>query len=84
MTVNDQDLTGLEIDILRLESYRWKQDGAKMQRFRDLHPSVTEVGYYRLLNRLLDDERALRHNPGLVNRLRAARQGHVEASGRPP
>jgi hypothetical protein len=61
---------------------RWenaRRDGAKAQAIADTF-GLTEVAYCQVLNRLLDCEAALAHNPLLVNRLRRVRDARAELS----
>lgn len=77
-------LTPLQRDILESEAKTWLLAGSKFSAFRATHPTITEVGYYYALHRLLDLPAALKHNPGLVNRLRALRaQGRLGEDPRP-
>ncbi|HET6636341.1 MAG TPA: DUF3263 domain-containing protein [Streptomyces sp.] len=67
------ELSARDRDVLALERRSWPRAGAKERAIReDLGMSPTR--YYQLLNALLDDERALRHDPVTVNRLRASRE----------
>ncbi|MEU3419601.1 DUF3263 domain-containing protein [Streptomyces murinus] len=62
-----------EQEILALEGRSFAGPGAKERAIReDLH--LSPVRYYQLLNALLDDERALSHDPITVNRLRRIRE----------
>ncbi|MER7919387.1 MULTISPECIES: DUF3263 domain-containing protein [Streptomyces] len=62
-----------EQEILALERRSFPGPGAKERAIReDLH--LSPVRYYQLLNALLDDERALSHDPLTVNRLRRIRE----------
>ena len=58
--------------ILLFERQWWKHAGAKEQAIRETF-ELTSTRYYQLLNRLLDDPRALEFDPALVNRLRRLR-----------
>jgi hypothetical protein len=58
--------------ILAFEQQWWRQAGAKEQAIRDTF-AVSTTRYYQLLNALLDDPRALEHDPMLVQRLRRLR-----------
>jgi hypothetical protein len=58
--------------ILVFERQWWKHAGAKEQAIRETF-EIGSTRYYQLLNRLLDDPRALEFDPGLVNRLRRMR-----------
>jgi hypothetical protein len=65
----ERPLTRLQLDILELEAQTWRLAGSKHSEFRRRWPNVTETAYYLALSRMLDDERAQRHSPVLVNRL---------------
>jgi len=72
-TAQAEELSARDRDVLALERRGWSRAGAKERAIReDLGMSPTR--YYQLLNALLDDERALRHDPVTVNRLRARRE----------
>jgi len=58
--------------ILAFEGQWWRQAGAKEQAIRDTF-GVSTTRYYQLLNALLDDPRALEHDPVVVQRLRRLR-----------
>jgi len=58
--------------ILLFERQWWKHAGAKEQAIRETF-EISSTRYYQLLNRLLDDPRALEFDPALVNRLRRLR-----------
>ncbi|MET8814007.1 DUF3263 domain-containing protein [Streptomyces sp. NPDC004549] len=59
--------------ILALERRSFAGPGAKERAIRE-QLGLTPVHYYQLLNALLDDERALAHDPVTVNRLRRVRE----------
>ncbi|MFD8809405.1 DUF3263 domain-containing protein [Streptomyces sp. NPDC059597] len=59
--------------ILALERRGFAGPGAKERAIRE-QLGLTPVRYYQLLNALLDDERALAHDPVTVNRLRRVRE----------
>ncbi|GAB2960856.1 MULTISPECIES: DUF3263 domain-containing protein [Streptomyces] len=59
--------------ILALERQGWGSPGAKERAIRE-RLGIAPVRYYQLLNALLDDERALAHDPVTVNRLRRVRE----------
>ncbi|MGV9428081.1 DUF3263 domain-containing protein [Streptomyces sp. NPDC003656] len=59
--------------ILALERRGFAGPGAKERAIRE-QLGLTPVHYYQLLNALLDDERALAHDPVTVNRLRRVRE----------
>ncbi|WEO96718.1 DUF3263 domain-containing protein [Streptomyces sp. FXJ1.172] len=61
--------------ILALERRGFAGPGAKERAIRE-ELGLAPVRYYQLLNALLDDERALAHDPVTVNRLRRIRQSH--------
>ncbi|GGJ31013.1 DUF3263 domain-containing protein [Streptomyces brasiliensis] len=59
--------------ILALERRGFAGPGAKERAIRE-ELGLAPVRYYQLLNALLDDERALAHDPVTVNRLRRVRE----------
>ncbi|WP_328872206.1 DUF3263 domain-containing protein [Streptomyces sp. NBC_00287] len=61
-----------ERSILALERRGFPGPGAKERAIRE-ELGLAPVRYYQLLNALLDDERALAHDPVTVNRLRRVR-----------
>ncbi|WP_369271859.1 DUF3263 domain-containing protein [Streptomyces sp. R11] len=60
--------------ILALERRGFSGPGAKERAIRE-GLGLAPVRYYQLLNALLDDPRALAHDPVTVNRLRRVREG---------
>ncbi|WP_338897544.1 DUF3263 domain-containing protein [Streptomyces sp. TG1A-60] len=68
------ELDAREQAILALERQGWPGPGAKERAVRE-RLGLAPVRYYQLLNALLDDERALAHDPVTVNRLRRVREG---------
>jgi hypothetical protein len=66
--LSDQDLAVL--DIARRQ---WAGPGAKERAIRE-GLGLSPTRYYQLLNALLDDARALAHDPVTVNRLRRLRE----------
>lgn len=67
------ELTETELGILDIENRLWIQTGPKDAAIL-LELGLNPLRYYQLLNDLLDDGRALRHNPVLINRLRRRRE----------
>lgn len=67
------ELDAREQAILALERQGWPGPGAKERAIRE-RLGLAPVRYYQLLNALLDDERALAHDPVTVNRLRRVRE----------
>ncbi|GAA3050403.1 hypothetical protein FHS39_000928 [Streptomyces olivoverticillatus] len=59
--------------VLALERQSWSGPGAKERAVRE-RLGITPTRYYQLLNALLDDPRALAHDPVTVNRLRRVRE----------
>jgi hypothetical protein len=59
--------------ILALERRSFSGPGAKERAIRE-ELGLPPVRYYQLLNALLDDKRALAHDPVTVNRLRRVRE----------
>lgn len=73
-----RDLTADELAILDVERRTWINRGAKEQAIiADLGYAPTR--YYQALNRLLEDEAALVHDPVLVNRLRRTRDSRLRS-----
>ncbi|MCS0600462.1 DUF3263 domain-containing protein [Streptomyces sp. LP11] len=66
------ELAPRELAVLALERRSFPGPGAKERAIRE-ELNLSPVRYYQLLNALLDDERALRHDPVTVNRLRRVR-----------
>jgi hypothetical protein len=58
--------------VLALERRSWPGPGAKERAVRE-QLGLSATRYYQLLNALLDDPRALEHDPVTVNRLRRVR-----------
>ena len=67
-----EELTARERGILAMERQGWAGPGAKERAIRE-RLGLVPVRYYQLLNALLDDPRALAHDPVTVNRLRRIR-----------
>ncbi|MGW4563514.1 DUF3263 domain-containing protein [Streptomyces sp. NPDC004561] len=67
------ELGSREKAILQLERRGFTGPGAKERAIRE-ELGLAPVRYYQLLNALLDDERALAHDPVTVNRLRRVRE----------
>ncbi|MFF4186937.1 DUF3263 domain-containing protein [Streptomyces sp. NPDC001691] len=58
--------------VLRMEGRSWPAPGAKERAVRE-ELGMSPTRYYQLLNALLDDTRAVAHDPVTVNRLRRVR-----------
>ena len=72
---SDSDGGGLgerERALLAVERRSWPGPGAKERAVRE-GLGLSPTRYYQLLNALLDDPRALAHDPVTVNRLRRVR-----------
>ncbi|MFH9658778.1 DUF3263 domain-containing protein [Streptomyces sp. NPDC017248] len=67
------ELGSREKAVLALERRGFPGAGAKERAIRE-ELGLAPVRYYQLLNALLDDERALAHDPVTVNRLRRLRE----------
>lgn len=65
-------LTAIEHEILNIESQQWRYPGNKESAIRD-RCDMSTTRFYQALNRLLDREDVLAHNPILVKRLRLRR-----------
>ncbi|MFK8848503.1 MULTISPECIES: DUF3263 domain-containing protein [Streptomyces] len=59
--------------VLGVERRSWPRPGAKERVIRE-RLGISPTRYYQLLNALLDDPRALAHDPVTVNRLRRVRE----------
>lgn len=68
----DAPLAERDVRILDFEREWWKYAGAKEQAIKERF-DVSPTRYYQLLNRVIDDETALAHDPMLVKRLRRLR-----------
>ncbi|WP_411071221.1 DUF3263 domain-containing protein [Streptomyces sp. cmx-4-25] len=66
-------LTEQERALLAVERRSWPGPGAKERAVRE-RLGLSPTRYYQLLNALLDDPRALAHDPVTVNRLRRIRE----------
>ena len=66
-TISERD-----VEILTFEREWWKHAGNKEQAVREAF-NLSPTRYYQLLNRIIDDEAALAHDPMLVKRLRRLR-----------
>ena len=64
-------MTDLELQILAVEDRWHRHPGRKLQAIRKL--GVTEIRYYQILNRLVDDPEAERVAALLIHRLRRIR-----------
>lgn len=74
-------LSDRDIAILDFERQWWRYAGAKEDAVRELF-SFSGTEYYQVLNALIDDERALAHDPMLVKRLRRMRAARQRGRGR--
>lgn len=66
------ELSERDRQILAFERQWWRYAGAKEQAIRDLF-GMSATRYYQVLNALIDEPAALRHDPMLVKRLRRLR-----------
>ncbi|MGI5455818.1 DUF3263 domain-containing protein [Streptomyces sp. CA-249302] len=71
--MEEEQLGERERAVLALERRGFSGPGAKERAIRE-ELGLAPVRYYQLLNALLDDERALAHDPVTVNRLRRVRE----------
>ncbi|HEX5565828.1 MAG TPA: DUF3263 domain-containing protein [Streptomyces sp.] len=69
---DDGGLSEQDRAVLAVERQGWPGPGAKERAIRE-HLGMSPTHYYQLLNALLDDPRALAHDPVTVNRLRRRR-----------
>ncbi|WP_447038973.1 DUF3263 domain-containing protein [Streptomyces sp. DSM 118878] len=75
--MTEQELSDRDRAVLALERRDWPGPGAKERAVRE-ELGMVPVRYYQLLNALLDDPRALAHDPITVNRLRRVRESRRE------
>ncbi|MEU0038043.1 MULTISPECIES: DUF3263 domain-containing protein [unclassified Streptomyces] len=68
-----EELGARERAVLAMERRGFAGPGAKERAIRE-QLGLAPVRYYQLLNALLDDPRALAHDPVTVNRLRRVRE----------
>ncbi|MFF4743510.1 DUF3263 domain-containing protein [Streptomyces sp. NPDC001268] len=73
MTDDRDELSGRDRAVLAFERASWSGPGAKERAIRE-DLGISPTHYYQLLNALLDDPRALAHDPVTVNRLRRVRE----------
>lgn len=66
-------LSDRDAAVLAVERRGWPGPGAKERAIRE-QLGLSPTRYYQLLNALLDDPRALAHDPVTVNRLRRRRE----------
>ncbi|MEX2969476.1 DUF3263 domain-containing protein [Streptomyces sp. C184] len=66
-------LTARDEAVLAVERRSWPGPGPKERAIRE-QLGISPTRYYQLLNALLDDPRALAHDPVTVNRLRRIRE----------
>lgn len=62
-----------DLAVLAMERRGWSGPGMKERAIRE-QLGMSPTRYYQLLNALLDDPRALEHDPVTVNRLRRRRE----------
>src|SRR5947207_11711582 len=72
------ELTERDRQILAFERQWWRYAGAKEQAIRDLF-DMSATRYYQVLNALIDEPGALKHDPMLVKRLRRMRAARQRA-----
>ncbi|MGW0549748.1 DUF3263 domain-containing protein [Streptomyces altiplanensis] len=79
---DEEDARGTELSerdraLLAVERRSWAGPGAKERAMRE-QLGISPTRYYQLLNALIDDPRALAHDPVTVNRLRRVRDARRE------
>ncbi|WP_069817372.1 DUF3263 domain-containing protein [Streptomyces sp. TP-A0874] len=72
MSGENHGLSDRDLAVLALERVPWPGPGAKERAVRE-RLGISPTRYYQLLNALLDDPRALAHDPVTVGRLRRLR-----------
>lgn len=78
VTTDPPELSDQDLAVLDLARRQWAGPGARDRAIRE-RLGISPTRYFQLLNALLDDPRALAHDPLTVNRLRRtrdARRGH--------
>lgn len=78
MSASEPALTERDVAVLALEKRAWPAPGAKERAIRE-RLGLSPTRYYQVLNALLDDPRALAHDPVTVQRLRRVRQSRRAA-----
>ena len=68
----DATISERDAEILTFEREWWKHAGNKEEAIRERF-DLSPTRYYQLLNRIIDDEAAVAHDPMLVKRLRRLR-----------
>ncbi|MYV57167.1 DUF3263 domain-containing protein [Streptomyces sp. SID3212] len=71
------DLSERDRAVLAMERRGWPGPGAKERAIRE-NLGLSPTRYYQVLGALLDDPRALAHDPVTVNRLRRVRAARRE------
>ncbi|WP_327236031.1 DUF3263 domain-containing protein [Streptomyces sp. NBC_01317] len=71
------DLSDRDRAVLAMERRGWPGPGAKERAIRE-DLGISPTRYYQVLGALLDDPRALAHDPVTVNRLRRVRAARRE------
>ena len=66
-------LTDRDLAVLDIARRQWTGPGARERAIRE-RLGLSPTRYFQLLNALLDDPRALAHDPVTVNRYRRARE----------
>lgn len=75
-------LSARDAEILEFERQWWRYSGAKEQSIRERF-DMTPAHYYQVLSALLEDPRAVAHDPILVRRLLRLRETrHLARSAR--
>lgn len=72
VTTDPPELSDQDLAVLDLARRQWAGPGARDRAIRE-RLGISPTRYFQLLNALLDDPRALAHDPLTVNRLRRAR-----------
>jgi uncharacterized protein DUF3263 len=72
MDGGEAELSEEDVAVLALAARSFSGPGPRERAVRE-RLGISPTAYFQRLNALLDDPRALRHDPVTVNRLRAAR-----------
>ncbi|MFB4194673.1 DUF3263 domain-containing protein [Streptomyces carpaticus] len=73
----EPELSERELAVLAVARQGWTDSGARDRAIRE-RLGISPTRFFQLLNALLDDERALAHDPVTVNLLRRRREERRE------
>ena len=79
-TEDSAELSARDREVLALAGRGWTSVGAKERAIRETL-DLSPPRFYQILNHLLDEPRAWRHDPATVKRLRKQREEHRRLRG---